>query len=128
MTYPSDVGVGSPVPEKGARFSAYVSPMNDTKQSLTKWTVTIKHDASNWSGAITSDAPTHELQTPDLGGSFTAEVWGSGPNMPWQPLTSQTGTGQFDCGSTCIAMVGIVAWPFGSSANFWINVLCPIQI
>ncbi|MEW5726751.1 MAG: hypothetical protein AB1918_02890, partial [Pseudomonadota bacterium] len=66
---------------KGAQFWAYVSPQNDTDKVVTKWSVTLQHMGSNWTGTITSDNPTQQLQTPNLSGIFHVTVKASGPNF-----------------------------------------------
>jgi hypothetical protein len=128
MSHLPDGVASPPAPAHGARFSAYLSPRDDTPHWLTKWTVTIEHADGDWSGSLTSDAPTDELQTPNLGGTFYLSVWASGPNLPWQQLAPQTGNQQLDCRRDCSAMIAMVASGLGHSASFWTEVLCPLPI
>lgn len=105
---------GSP----GAQFWAYISPQNDTAKAVTDWSVTISQGA--WSGTITSANPTQQLQTPGLSGIFQVAVTGAGPGMPSQQLPPQAGSStDIGCNATCASMVGIVADPGGTSAEYW---------
>lgn len=105
---------------KGAQFWAYVSPQNNTDQVVTKWSVTLQQIGGNWTGQITSDNPTQQLQTPNLSGIFHVTVKASGPKFDTivlAPLAdSQPNVG---CNSNCAAMIGIVANADGSGANYW---------
>ncbi len=105
---------------QGAQFWAYVSPQNDTATAVTKWSVTLQHMGSNWTGTITSDNPTQQLQTPNLSGIFHVTVKASGPKFSETTLgplpDSQANIG---CNSNCAAMVGIVATADGTGANYW---------
>jgi hypothetical protein len=104
----------------GARFWAYISPQNHTEAVVTKWAVTVQQVDGNWQGTITSDEPQQILKTPDLSGVFNVIVMASGPNMPWQKLTPQPDSkAQIGCNSNCTAMVGIIARPGGTGANYW---------
>lgn len=105
---------------KGAQFLAYVSPKNDTKNALTKWTVKIEATDNNWTGIITSDNPKQILQTPNLSGIFKVTVTASGSKFPEKNL-SHTSDSKPDigCNSDCAAMVGIVATADGNDANYW---------
>jgi hypothetical protein len=102
----------------GAKFWAYVSPQNDTKENVTNWSVTIEQ--GDWSGTITSGDPYEQLQTSGMSGIFKVTVTGSGPQMPQQTLTVQDGSNpEVGCNSNCAAMVGIVSSPDGTSAQYW---------
>jgi len=104
----------------GAQFWAYISPQNNTEQAVTKWQVTIEQADGNWTGTITSDNPQQQLKTPNLSGLFNVKVTGSGPKMPQKQLTPQSGSKpNIGCNSNCAAMVGIVATPDGTGANYW---------
>ena len=82
--------------------------------------MTIQQQDGNWIGKITSQDPQEQLQTPGLSGVFTVEVWGSGPDIPWQQLQVQSGSNpDVGCNSNCAAMVGIVANEDGTSAEYW---------
>jgi hypothetical protein len=105
---------------KGAKFWAYISPSNNTAKAVTKWSVTIAQKDGNWIGTITSANPYEQLQTPGLSGVFNVKVTGSGPKMPEHQLTPQAGSNpDIGCNSNCAAMVGIVATPDGTDANYW---------
>jgi hypothetical protein len=102
----------------GAQFWAYISPQNETAKKVTKWSVTITQ--GNWTGKITSADPQAQLKTKNLSGVFQVTVTGSGPNMPEQKIPVQPGSKpDVGCNSNCAAMVGIVANPAGTSANYW---------
>jgi hypothetical protein len=109
----------------GAQFWVYLSPQNNTASVVKGWSVTFTQ--GNWSGSITSENPTQQLQTPNLSGLFDiviTEIDNSThpprkiaiPAMP--PSTNQIG-----CNSNCSSMVGIVAnekpMPGGANAKFW---------
>ena len=112
------VNAGSLTIGDGAKFWAYISPQNNTAQYVTQWTVEISQ--GNWSGTITSANPQQNLDTPNLSGEFNVTVTGSGPNLPEQQLSPQSGSNpNIGCNSNCYAMVGIVATPDGSGANYW---------
>ena len=103
----------------GAVFWAYISPMNDTAEKVTNWSVTIQQQDGNWQGTITSENPKQQLQTPNLSGVFTVTVTGSGPNMPEQRLQAGPSCNpDIGCNSNCAAMVSIVASPDGTSATY----------
>ncbi|HEY0141661.1 MAG TPA: hypothetical protein VGF48_12250 [Thermoanaerobaculia bacterium] len=127
MSTKTDLAAGTVILGNGAQFWAYVSPSSDTAKWVTKWSVTIQQQNGNWAGTITSDDPTQMLQTPNLSGIFNVTVSASGPNFPWQQLQPQSGSSaQIGCNSNCAGMVGIVATPGGTGANFWTvwNAIC----
>ncbi|MBG0775693.1 MAG: hypothetical protein H0S85_04585 [Desulfovibrionaceae bacterium] len=104
----------------GACFWGYVSPQNDTAHAVTAWRIEITQKDGNWTGAITSDAPRQTLCTPGLSGVFKVRVTASGPKMPETQLTPSAGSqADVGCNSNCQAMVGIVAQPGGTAANYW---------
>jgi hypothetical protein len=108
----------------GAQFWVYLSPQNDTSKMITTWKVTFSQ--GNWSGTISSDNPTQQLQTPNLSGIFDIKVeLLSGSTGGWREIPAQDGsTNQIGCNSNCSSMVGIVADstnpPIGAiNAHFW---------
>jgi hypothetical protein len=102
----------------GAQFWAYISPQNNTDKWVTNWTVTIQQ--GNWIGSITSADPRAQLQTPGLSGYFQVTVTASGPMLPEQQLQPQAGSEpEIGCNRNCASMVGIVATPDGTSAQYW---------
>jgi hypothetical protein len=114
----------------GAQFFAYVSPQNNTEQAVTQWVVKIEQTDGNWSGTITSENPTQELRTPNLSGVFKVTVTASGPKFQRTQLTpTPDSKPDVGCNSNCAAMVGIVATPDGSGANYWAtwNAVCSPQ-
>lgn len=111
---------GKVVLGNGALFWAYVSPQNNTDKVVTKWAVTLQQLNGNWSGTITSDNPTQQLQTPGLSGIFKVTVVASGPNFGPVHLAPQAGSkADVGCNSNCAAMVGIVANAAGTGAEYW---------
>jgi hypothetical protein len=104
----------------GASFGVYLSPQNTTSSMLTQWSVrTTKRDGS-WSGSITSEHPDDILQTPDLAGIFDVTVVASGPHMPEKQLAPlRESRADVRCDSRRRAMVGIVAAPDGTDAEYW---------
>jgi hypothetical protein len=105
--------------EDGAKFWAYISPMNDTAKYVTKWKVSISQ--GNWAGSITWKNPTENLATPNLSGIFKVKVTASGPKFKEKELTPLPGTkkGVIGCNLGCYSMVGIVANKDGTDANYW---------
>lgn len=108
----------------GAQFWVYLSPQNDTSKMITTWKVTFSQ--GNWSGTISSDNPTQQLQTPNLSGIFDIKVeLLSGSTGGWREIPAQDGSrNQIGCNSNCSSMVGIVADstnpPIGAiNAHFW---------
>jgi hypothetical protein len=77
--------------------------------------------AEGWQlGTITSEDPYKVLQTPKLSGTFNVTVFGSGPKFAWQKLTVVSWSpADIGCNSNCASMVGIVATPDGTAANYW---------
>lgn len=111
---------GKVVLGNGALFWAYVSPQNNTDKVVTKWAVTLQQLNGNWSGTITSDNPTQQLQTPGLSGIFKVTVVASGPSFGPITLAPQAGSkADVGCNSNCAAMVGIVANAEGNGAEYW---------
>ena len=101
----------------GAQFWAYISPMNDTKDIVTKWKVTFTQ--GNWSGSIDSENPTTMLKTPNLSGKFEVRVEGSGPNFDWQEIHVMNGCkAEIGCNTNCASMVAIVANEEGNGAGY----------
>jgi hypothetical protein len=124
MAEVSSLEKGTVVLGNGAQFWAYISPENDTAKAVTKWTVTFKQQrhfpAPPWEGSITSDNPHQILQTPGMSGVFQVTVWASGPSITWQKLEPVSWSNpDIGCNSNCAAMVGIVATPDGTGANYW---------
>ncbi len=116
----SDLTAGTLILGNGAQFWAYISPMNDTAKYVTKWSIKLEQRDGNWSGTITSENPYQTLQTPNLSGIFNVVVWASGPKLKWQQLSVvQWSPADIGCNSNCASMVGIVATPDGSGANYW---------
>jgi hypothetical protein len=116
----SDLKAGTLVVGNGAQFWAYISPQNDTPKFVTKWAVSLEQKDGNWRGTITSDKPYEILQTPNLSGLFNVVVFASGPKFAWRQLTVvDWSPADIGCNSNCASMVGIVATPDGSSANYW---------
>src|ERR671938_657930 len=102
----------------GARFWAYISPSNNTAECLTSWAVTVSQ--GNWSGTITSNDPQQPLQTPNLSGIFDVNVEASGRGFEWKQLTPTSySKPNIGCNSNCAAMIGIVADPDCTDANYW---------
>jgi hypothetical protein len=102
----------------GAQFWAYISPSNNTAQCLTSWSVTVTQ--GNWSGRITSDDPQQKLQTPNLSGIFDVTVEAAGNGFPQKQLTPTSySKPNIGCNSNCAAMIGIVADPDCTDANYW---------
>lgn len=108
----------------GAQFWVYLSPTNDTSKMISKWRVTFSQ--GNWSGTISSDNPTQQLQTPNLSGIFEIKVeLLSGSTGTWRQIPPQQGSNnEIGCNSTCSSMVGIVAdsthpMPGAINAHFW---------
>jgi hypothetical protein len=102
----------------GAQFWAYVSPQNHTANWVPNWTVTIQQ--GSWIDTITSADPQRVLQTPGLSGLFQVTVTGSGPMLPEQQLQPQSGSEpEIGCHDNCASMVGIIASPDGTSAQYW---------
>ena len=87
--------------------------------ATTYWTVTISQ--GNWQGSISSSNPHEILKTPDLSGEFDVRVtWQQPPNevvVELSPLPDSKPN--IGCNDNCAAMVGIVANPEGSGANYW---------
>lgn len=105
---------------KGASFWAYISPQNNTDAVVTKWSVTLQQLNGNWTGTITSDNPTQQLQTPGLSGIFKVIVSASGPNFGPTTLAPKAGSqADIGCNSNCAGMVGIVATADGKGAEYW---------
>jgi hypothetical protein len=102
----------------GAQFWAYISPSNNTAECLTAWSVTVSQ--GNWSGTINSTDPRQKLQTPNLSGIFQVKVEASGRDFPEKPLTPTSySKPDIGCNSNCAAMIGIVANPDCTDANYW---------
>lgn len=108
----------------GAQFWVYLSPQNNTSEMITKWSVTFSQ--GQWSGVISSDNPTQQLQTPNLSGIFDIKVeLLSGSTGSWRQIPPQNGSNnEIGCNSNCASMVGIVADstnpPLGAiNAHFW---------
>lgn len=105
----------------GARFWAYISPQNDTEKYVTDWSVKIEQEDGNWSGTITSKDPQANLQTPGLSGVFKVTVTAKVGKIlqPHQLKPQQGSKPDVGCNSNCAAMVGIVAMPGGTDAQYW---------
>jgi hypothetical protein len=102
----------------GAQFWAYISPSNNTAACLTSWSVTVSQ--GSWSGTITSNDPQQILQTPNLSGIFDVTVEAAGQDFAWQKLTPTSySKPNIGCNSNCAAMIGIVANPDCTDANYW---------
>ncbi|HYZ78535.1 MAG TPA: hypothetical protein VE596_14305 [Gaiellaceae bacterium] len=102
----------------GARFWAYISPSNNTAACLSSWSVTVSQ--GDWSGTIMSNDPQQQLQTPDLSGVFDVKVEAAGQDFPEQQLTPTSySKPNIGCNSNCAAMIGIVANPDCTDANYW---------
>jgi hypothetical protein len=108
----------------GAQFWVYLSPNNDTSKMITTWRVTFSQ--GNWSGTISNENPTQQLQTPNLSGIFDIKVeLLSGSTGTWREIPAQEGSrNQIGCNSNCSSFVGIVAdstspAPGAINAHFW---------
>ena len=102
----------------GAQFWAYISPSNNTAACLTSWSVTVSQ--GSWSGTITWNDPQQILQTPNLSGIFDVTVEAAGQKFAWQKLKPTSySKPNIGCNSNCAAMIGIVANPDCTDANYW---------
>ena len=108
----------------GAQFWVYLSPQNDTTKMIGTWRVTFTQ--GNWSGTISSENPTQQLQTPGLSGIFDIKVeLLSGSTGTWRQIPPQQGsTNEIGCNRNCSSMVGLVAdstspMPGAINAHFW---------
>ena len=109
-----------------ARFTVYLSPDNETPQSVTRWSATIARQGSDWTGTISSEDATAALETPDIG-TFDVSVFASGPQTEWQEIWSNSGA-TVTCVDGSEVMIGIVAGGGGFGATFWINMIAPLPI
>jgi hypothetical protein len=112
---------------EGARFTVYLSPANETSQSVTRWSATIVQQGGGWSGRITSDDAPPVLETP-AAGTFDVSVWASGPQIEWQEIATDSGDAAVTCVDGSEVMIGIVAVPGGYGATFWMNMIAPLPI
>jgi phospholipase C len=104
----------------GASFGAFLSPANGTARLITQWSVRIEARHGGWSGSLTSAAPEAVLQAPGESGMFDVTVIASGPNLAEKQLTPVQGSrADVGCGERCRALVGIVASPDGTDAEYW---------
>src|SRR5919109_1831497 len=102
----------------GAQFWAYVSPSNNTAACLTSWAVIVSQ--GDWSGMITSNDPYLKLQTPNLSGIFDVAVVAAGRGFGAKALTPTSySKPNIGCNSNCAAMIGLVANPNCTDANYW---------
>ncbi|MCT2561906.1 hypothetical protein [Chryseobacterium herbae] len=108
----------------GAQFWVYLSPQNNTSKMISTWRVTFSQ--GNWSESISSEAPTKQIQTPNLSGIFDIKVeLLSGSTGTWRQIPPQQGShNEIGCNSNCASMVGIVADstnppPGAINAHFW---------
>ena len=102
----------------GAQFWAYVSPSNNTAAFLTSWAVIVSQ--GDWSGLITSSDPQQQLQTPNLSGIFDVAVVAAGRGFGAQALSPTSySKPNIGCNSNCAAMIGLVANPDCTDANYW---------
>jgi hypothetical protein len=102
----------------GAQFWAYVSPSNNTAACLTSWAVIVSQ--GDWSGMITSADPQQKLQTPNLSGIFDVAVVAAGRGFGAKALTPTSySKPNIGCNSNCAAMIGLVANPGCTDANYW---------
>ena len=117
--FKTKVDTGDVVLGNGAQFWAYISPANDTAKYVHDWKVTFTQ--GNWSGSITSENPEVNLQTPGLSGVFDVTVTAKvGKILQPHQLKPQAGSNpNIGCNSNCASMVGIVAAPGGTDANYW---------
>lgn len=103
----------------GAYFWVYLSPQNNTAEVVKHWTV--KLSQGNWQATISSDSPSHSLNTVGMSGEFEVTAsWRKPPEevvVKLEPLPdSKPDVG---CNANCAAMIGIVADESGSTANYW---------
>lgn len=124
MTLGTANSTGTLTVGNGAQFWVYLSPQNDTAQMIKRWRVIFQQ--GSWSGTISSDNPTEQIQTPGLSGIFDIIVEElSGSTGTWRAIPAQAGsTNQIGCNSNCASMVGIVAdstnpAPGSINAHFW---------
>ena len=114
----------------GASFGVDLSPRNGTASVVTQWSVRIEQRLGTWSGTITSANPAEILQTPGLSGMFDVTVVASGPHLPEKQLAPVPGSrADVGCQARCRALVGIVATPDGTDAEYWTtwDAVCPPQ-
>ncbi len=93
----------------GAQFWVYLSPQNNTQEMISTWRVTFSQ--GDWSGVISSENPTKQIQTPNLSGIFNVKVeLLSGSTATWREVPVQAGAkSDIGCNSNCSSMVTIVA-------------------
>jgi hypothetical protein len=104
----------------GASFGVDLSPRNGTARVVTQWSVRVEQRQGSWSGTITSGSPAEILQTPGLSGMFDVTVVASGPHLPEKQLAPVPGTrADVGCQAQCRALIGIVATPDGTDAEYW---------